>query len=363
MRIGIEAHMIGRRRTGNERVVVNLVKALREISDHELILYFTDRDAAGEWRGSADRGVGVRVQPLRNPIARRALTMPIATHRDDLDVLLAHYSRPILSSCPVVTIVHDVSFERHPEFLSRYERLYMYRTIPWSIRHSYAVVTGSQFSRDEMLSLYGERRIVVAPYGVEPKFGDPAPAEASMPRPYFVAIGNLEPRKNLLGLLRGYRRLVEEHPSVPEKLLVVGQEKLMADEIYREAEDLRRSGRVVFTGFVDDAALVALLHNATGFAYPSHYEGFGLPCLEAMAAGCPVVAADIPVLREVVGEAGMYAPPNDAQAWADALFALSATPTLREQLIAAGQSRVAAYTWENTARIVLPVLESAALSA
>src|SRR3712207_5385400 len=125
LRIGVEAHMIGRRRTGNERVVVNLVKALGRTTPHELVLYFADRDAASAWQSSDDGRFEVRVQPSANPIARRVLTMPIASRGDRLDVLLAHYSRPVLAACPVVTIVHDVSFRRHPEFYSRYERLYM----------------------------------------------------------------------------------------------------------------------------------------------------------------------------------------------------------------------------------------------
>jgi glycosyltransferase involved in cell wall biosynthesis len=353
--------MVGRRSTGNERVVTNLARAMHDASDHELFMYFTDRASAESWGEAGMSRLTPRLLRCSNPVVRRAFTIAAACRNDQIDVLLAHYSRPVLLPCPVVTLVHDVSFARYPEYFSRSERLYLTRTVPWSIRRSDSVITGSAFSRDEMVALYGvdPERVRVAPYGVDPVFTNGSPERPTIGAPYFLAIGNLEPRKNMICLLRAFRWMIKAHPEVCEQLVIVGQERLLADAIYREADDLRRSGRMIFTGYVDDARLTKLLGAATAFAYPSFYEGFGLPPLEAMASGCPVVVSEIPVMAEVVGTAGLRLPPDDERQWADALWSLATDPALRARLTAAGLERAGPYTWERTGHQVLQALELA----
>src|SRR5205823_12378623 len=123
---------------------------------------------------------------------------------------------------------------------------------------------------------------------------------------------------------------------------------------------LRRAGRVVFTGYVDDGALVGLMRRATAFAYPSVYEGFGLPPVEAMAAGTPAVVADIPVTREVVGDAGLRLPATDPAAWGDALLRLAGDDVMRAVLVERGRKRAAEFSWDASAAVVLAALERAA---
>jgi glycosyltransferase involved in cell wall biosynthesis len=362
LRIGIEAHVIHRRPSGNGRVVANLAAALRRGTEHHLFLYFTDRETATHWRARHAPRTTIRTVRPRNPAIRIPFGLPLLAARDRLDVFLAHANAPPLTPCPVVTLVHDVAFARHPEFFSPFERAWMTRTIPASMRRSAGVVTVSEFTRSEIVELYGipERRIAVAHNGVDPIFLETPAGPPDVEPPFFLAVGNLQPRKNLATLIAGYRGLIARRPELPERLVIVGAPAYDADRILREASDLRASGRAVFPGYVPDSELVALLHHATAFAYPSVYEGFGLPPLEAMAAGAPAIVADIPVMREVTGDAALRVPPLDTGAWERALERVSSDERLRTDLRARGTKRAASFTWEAAADAVAGSLETAA---
>jgi len=365
LRIGVEAHVVGRRQTGNERVMSNLITALGEVSGHRLVVYFTLPEAAAEWRSRAGGRLEIRMLRPTNPFVRIPLALPWLARRDRLDVLLSHVNAPPVAPCPVVTLIHDVAFARHPEYFSRLERAYMNRTVPASMRWSDAVITVSGFTRDEVVALYGipAAKITVAHNGVDPQFLDGVSRSAPVEPPFFLAIGNLQPRKNLVTLIRAYRRLVRERPDVPERLVIVGKEFFRAGSLYAEADELRRAGRIVFTGYLADDELVGLLQRATAFAYPSVYEGFGLTVVEAMAVGAPAMAADIPVMREVAGADAMLLPVTDEAAWADGLARMASDQALRSSLAARGRERAAGFSWERSARAVVSTLERAARRA
>jgi glycosyltransferase involved in cell wall biosynthesis len=360
LRIGIDAHAVGKRQTGNERFMANVIRALRGLCDHELVLFAGSDDAAGHW-ATMDRTSVVVMRP-GNVAARLGWWFPVEARRRALDVLLVQYVGPPVVRCPVVTVVHDVAFAVYPSYYSRGERMWMPMAIPRTMRRSAGVVTVSEFSASEIRRLYRipAEWITVAPNGVDPVFLSEASAASSMTPPYFLAVGNLQPRKNLVTLIRAYRSLVARRPDLPERLVIVGQGFYAAAEVFAEAEGLRRSGRIAFTGYVQDEELVALLRSATAFAYPSVYEGFGLPAVEAMAVGTPVAVSDVPVMREVVGDAAVRLPATDVGAWADALERLSADAGHRQALIVRGRDRAARYTWEACAAQVLRTLERAA---
>jgi glycosyltransferase involved in cell wall biosynthesis len=363
LRIGIDAHVIGRRQTGNERFLANLVRSMREQCDHDLFLYFTERDAARAWGARRFPQTIVRHMRPANPFLRIPLSLPTLAFVDRLDVLLVHYNSPPLVTCPVVTIVHDVAFARFPLFYSPFERTWMPRAIPASMRKAAAVVTVSEFSRDEIVTLYGipREKVVVAYDGVDPIFSEGSPVSSPVEPPFFLAIGNLQPRKNVATLVRAFRELTRAHPDLPERLVIVGKAAFGSRDLYAEAEDLRRSGRVIFTGYAPEPELVGLLQQATAFAYPSVYEGFGLPVLEAMATGTPTLASDIPIMHEVAGDAALLIPPTDVAAWTDALDRVR-DPDLREDLRRRGKARAARFSWERSGATVLETLERAAAS-
>jgi glycosyltransferase involved in cell wall biosynthesis len=361
LRIGIDAHAIGERKTGNERFIANLIPALRDRTDAELVLYFTHEPAARAW---ADRGMPnttVRVLRPAHRLVRIPAMLPLRTILDRLDVLFVQYSGPPLAACPIVTVVHDIAFREHPEWFSRGERIWMGRTIPWTMRRAAAIVTVSRFSRDRIVAELGIRPedIVVALEAADPVFFAASRAPASIDPPFFLAIGNLQPRKNLPTLIDAYRALLASRPDVRERLVIVGQPWLRAGEIQARAADLVAAGRIVFTGYLRDEEIASLLGAATAFAFPSLYEGFGLPVVEAMAAGAPVVVADTPVMREVGGDAAMRVPPTSVPAWTDALDRLRSDAGLRTRLVRRGAERAASLDWGATAERVLEALERA----
>ena len=359
--IGIDAHAIGERKTGNERFIANVIPAIRRRTGAQLVLYFTDVDAARAWDARRMPGTTVRLLRPAGRVARVAATLPIRTFLDRLDVLFVQYTGPPVAACPVVTVVHDIAFWQHPEWFSRAEAMWMRRTIPWTMRRAASIVTVSEFSRAQIVAEFGlpAERIVVAREAADPSFASPARGRAPVEPPFFLAIGNLQPRKNLPTLIEAYRELLSASPDVSERLVIVGQPWLRADEIRAKAWDLVAAGRIVFTGFLRDDEIVALLRQATAFAFPSVYEGFGLPVIEAMAAGTPVIASNIPVMREVAGDAAFRVAPTSVPAWTEALARVRSDARLRAELQRRGRDRAAAMTWDATAERVLEAIRRA----
>jgi glycosyltransferase involved in cell wall biosynthesis len=346
LRIGIDAHPIGDRVTGNERFLAGLVEGLHEASDeHEFVLYFTNREAAERWPRSPRTDIQV-LRPGSTPLFF-AVSLPAAARRDRLDALITQYATPPTVRCPVVALVYDICFHVHPEFFTRKDRAWLNMMVRHSLRRAQHIVCSSKFSRAELMERLGVRRdrITVVYDGIGPPFTDPALRPSPIEPPFFLAVGSLAPRKNLATLVRGYRQALTRAPDLPEKLVIVGKGWIAAESIYEETAELRRTGRVVFTGHIDDEQLVGLIQHATGLAYPSVYEGFGLPPMEAMGAGTPAIVSDIPVMREVHDDASLFAPPLDPAGWADALLRLATEGTFRDELARRGKARTELFTW------------------
>lgn len=354
LRIGIDAHMLGKHKTGNERWVRNVIAEMRAAPDHDLVAFVAEAEV--------DLPDGIERRALRptNPAARQLWSLRKAVREARVDVLLVQYVAPARLPCPVVTVVHDVSFLEHPEWFSPLERLWMPRLIPKTMRQASAVITVSAFSKSEIVRLTGTApsKVAVAHDGVDPVFRTPAPSPEAAP--YFLAVGNVTPRKDLPVAISSYGRARTSRSDFPA-LLIAGQDSYGASETHRTAARVGPSVR--FLGYVDDGTLAGLMQHAVAVLYPSRYEGFGLPVVEAMAAGAPVIASDIPVMREVAGDAAALVPLDDAEAWVDALRRLADDAGHRGQRIAAGKERAAAFTWGRCAREVLGTIERAARPA
>jgi glycosyltransferase involved in cell wall biosynthesis len=168
-------------------------------------------------------------------------------------------------------------------------------------------------------------------------------------RPYLLYVGTIEPRKNLLTLIRAYDELLRTTTRRPQLVLCGGRGWLF-DDVFKLVEDLKLQDQIRFTGYVDDADLPALYSAAEAFVYPSFYEGFGLPPLEAMACGAPVITSDVSSLPEVVGDAGLTHAPNDARALTEAMAKLLGDETAREHFRREGMKQAAKFSWERAAR-------------
>ncbi|MCC7494140.1 MAG: glycosyltransferase family 4 protein [Fimbriimonadaceae bacterium] len=302
--------------------------------------------------------LSVAVAPSPRGRLWSVLALPRLARELAVDLVHLQYVGPPWLPCPLVTTVHDCSFELFPQTFTRRDGAWLRTLVPRTARRAAAVVGVSETTRDDLVRLYGlpPDRVFAAPNGIGSQY-QPAPAAAQaavraqygLPETFLLSLGVLQPRKNLLGLINAYAEAVRRH-GLTAPLAIAGKAGWLYREVYSLVEGLRLQDQVRFLGYVADADLPPLYSAATLFLYPSLYEGFGLPPLEALACGTPAVVSDTPALVEVTGDAAPHLPPHDAVAWADCLARLLADPDHRAALAAAGRARAATYTWARSAR-------------
>ena len=263
---------------------------------------------------------------------------------------------------PLGISIADLSFERYPEFFSPKARFWHAIIDPrWLCQRASQIVVNSEHTRRELEDRYRvpADRITVAYLGYDPACAQEVPSPRRreiaqryrLPSRFVLAVGNLEPRKNLGSLIRAYDRLQPD-----ADLVIVGRPVWRAETLYRQAAGSQRSARIHFLGYVAREDRPALYQMAACLAYPSYYEGFGLPALEAMAAGTPVIASSATSLPEVVGSAGVLVDPYDISSIAEGLDAVLGDEGFARRLSAAGRLRAQDFSWDETARKTAPVI-------
>jgi alpha-1,3-rhamnosyl/mannosyltransferase len=324
----IDADVLGRNRTGDETYVENLLRALAPIADGLRLAAVTRRPDL------VPAGIEAVELPARSQELRMAWRLPRLLRR--LRPALGHFQHalPLGLSCPAVVTIHDLSFERDPSLMGLADRLTFKTFVPRAARRADRVLAVSERTRRDLVELYGidDARIVVTPNAVDPVFapdGEPGGA-------YLLFVGAIQERKNPLAA-------ADAAAEVGLPLVVAGPEKepALARELERRGASLR--------GYVTKPELAALYRGAAAVLLPSRYEGFGLPVLEAMASGTPVVAAPEPALREVAGDAALFAEPEELAG------AVRRALAERDRLRAAGLERARLFSWEETARRTLGV--------
>jgi glycosyltransferase involved in cell wall biosynthesis len=328
----VDADVLGRERTGDETYVRNLLRLLPELAAGELRL-------AAVTRHPELVPPGVEPVPLaaRSQEARMAWALPRLLRR--LRPALAHFQHalPLRCPCPAIVTVHDLSFEA--SLLPVRDRIVFRLAVPRAARRARRVLTVSERTRRDLVARYGipAERVVVTPNGVDPAFG---PGDGARPRDYLLFVGAVQERKDPLAAAAAAAEV-----GLPLVVAGPAKDERLARELGRRGVDLR--------GYVPQAELAELYRGAACLLLPSRFEGFGLPVLEAMASGTPVAAADEPALREVAGDAAVYAPPDRL---ADAIRTALAE---RDARAAAGLERARAFTWEECARRTLAAYRDA----
>jgi glycosyltransferase involved in cell wall biosynthesis len=262
---------------------------------------------------------------------------------------------------PVVITVHDLAYERFPEIQTPEFVGYYRRELGRAVDYANAIITISDSTARDVADLYPRAagKTVTAHLAADETFFDADAGPAPFDFPYFLFVSTLEPRKNVPFLLEVYARAATEG-NLPHRLVLVGTPGWLSDPVFETAERLALGDRVVFAGSVPPDALPAYYKNATLFLFPSLYEGFGLPPLEAQAAGVPVVASDTSSLPEVLGDTALLLPPDDADAWVNAIIGLSGDEERRRELSERGRKNARRFSWEKTARETLAVYSSVA---
>lgn len=312
-------------------------------------------DVSAKWAGRLRTGgAAIRYVWMQTDAARL-----LAEGGADFAVF-PNYLAPIAAPCPYLNVIHDLALIRTPEYFNARKRVLVRALLPFVTRAAAGVGTVSDASRRDVVAMLGvpDERIVMLPGAPHPSCRPSPPDEVArvraryrLERPYVLSVGTLEPRKNLPLLLQAFDRLLARTGtrSAELDLVTVGGRGWRDRELLAELHRRLPGGRVHAVGYVPEADLVALYGGAEVLAYPSHFEGFGLPSLESMACGTPVVASDVSALREVGGGAAALVPVGDADALAARIAELVEDPRARAQASARGLARAAAFRWERTA--------------
>lgn len=276
------------------------------------------------------------------------------------------FSRPHSAvASPRVIAVHDLTFRRHPELLQRETLEHLERSLPPELQRADAILCVSTATRDDLAELFGvsrqKARVVLSGLG-NPPVNETVSLPDGITKPYALFVSTIEPRKNVSTLVAALERAWDDG-SWDGQLVLAGRTGWKSDSTLEQIHTSRWSSRIKRLEYVDRATLSTLYRHATMFVFPSLYEGFGFPLLEAMAHGVPCVTSSVSSLPEVGGDAAVYVDPRDEKAIASAILALATDDALRRRLSAAGVERAASFTWERAAAETLAVLRHAAGTA
>jgi len=367
MRIGVDYTAAVRQKAGIGRYVRELFKHVGKIDQRNFYLLLVPRDATlhpipPNFRylrlPLSERLVYIFWQRLRIPIPAEAFTGRLALFHSPDFVL------PPLALTPSILTIHDLSFLRLPECFTPNLLNYLSKAVPRSIKRANLILADSGNTRKDLLELMGlpPEKVEVLYAGVgenfKPSDGEKARTRYGLPRRFILSLGTLEPRKNFVRLVRAFATVKSNLKLGNDlKLVIAGRMGWLYNGVFRAVEECGLEGDVIFPGYVEEEDLPSLYSAAELFVYPSLYEGFGLPPLEAMACGVPVVASEAPPLPEILGDAALFFSPYDEEGMASAIERALLDDGLRRKLREKGFARSSLFSWDKSARKLLEIYQ------
>ena len=359
-RIGVNAlYLIPGGVGGTEIYLRSLLAGLAEVDRHNQYFVFTNQETGADLVPAREnfhwqpQRVRARNRPAR--ILFEQTRLPLAAVRLQLDVLFnPGFTAPVFCPCPQVTVFHDLQHKRHPEYFRWFDLPFWNLLLYASAHLSARLITVSEATRADVLAHYRlcPEKVVSVLSGVDEVFFEIA--DRRHPEPFLLAVSTLHPHKNLDGLLRAFARLRQVRPDI--RLVVCGMHGFFTGPLQQLREELALGDSVDFPGWVPRGELHDLFARAYAFVYPSRFEGFGIPVLEALAAGVPSACSAIEPLLTLSGEAALHFAPADSDALYDAMFQLVSDDTLRSRLTCEGPVQARKFSWDAAAAGTLEVL-------
>lgn len=363
LRIGVNAlYLIPGGVGGTEIYLRSLLAALAQIDSRNRYSVFTNRETGPDLVPKAPNFAAV-TQPVRAEFRPARLAweqtgLPLAALRRGLDVMLnPGFTAPLVCSCPQVTVFHDLQHKRHPEYFRWFDLPFWRFFLFWSAHLSRLVLADSEATAADLFRFYRlpPSKVRVVPLGVDRVFFDLA--RRRRPEPFLLAVSTQHPHKNLDGLLRAFAAFRRDHPEF--RLVITGVRGFFSRPLHELRDALGLAGAIDFPGWIPRQDLYDLYARAWAFVYPSLFEGFGLPVLEALAAGVPTACTAIDPVSAIAGSAALKFHPRDTDAMAEAIRRIAGDDALRRQLAEDGPIQAAKFSWQATARSTLEALVAA----
>jgi glycosyltransferase involved in cell wall biosynthesis len=364
LRIGIDIHSLGGQQGGNETYYQELVRNLITLPcPHKWVLYYTH--AVARQRISTNGHARMERLRPRHPLLRIPLTLPWRTREDELDVFHAQHITPPFLRCKTVTTIPDLAYEHFPQSFPWHQRTWLKQLVRGSAIRADHIITVSEYSKQDIVRTYGvrEEKITVTYEGAGQEFRplDRDQAREELAHKYGIEgdfvlyLGRLQGRKNLARVVEAYQQV--RRAGFPHKLVLAGKRDSLFEPVLARIQELHLEKDVLLPGYLPAEDLPLFFNAAEVFVYPSFYEGFGLPVVEAMACGVPVITSRGSSLEEVAGDAALLVDPLSEASIAGALLQLLEDPALRLRLRQAGLERSQRFSFEKTARQTMDVYE------
>lgn len=371
MRIGINARYTQNTLTGIETALLNLLLNLKKVDlKNEYLLFFGRHKNAPGFALE----LGYKYDLSKIPTGNRGMKilwshfyLPYAISRNRVDLFHEpSFVSPVFKTCPTVVTVYDTAFLYLRSSYDKRTRLYFKAFLSGSLKRSDAIIAISENTKKDILDNFkiSPDKIHVIHLGRDDIYRvledreriEKVKARYNIRNEFILNVSLISPRKNITGLIKAYKMLKESN-RIDASLVIVGKNGWLYEEVYKEVRSSGLDKDVVFTGYIPKEDLLCLYNAAKAFVFPSFYEGFGLPILEAMSCGCPVVASNLSSVPEVCGDAALLTDPYNIEELADAMGRMAADAGLRGEFVKKGLERVKEFSWEKTAIQTLSVYE------